>query len=121
MCAEEQMDTLMTIRDDVRAKIMPLQRERVAALTKTVSECAACGDKLAAEIFQMAGRAMARTVLRAFLKTECKEAKILIVGGLTNCSSYWKDEFEKTVHASKVTITQKDLTFAAIKWARERG
>ena len=119
--AEEPMDTQMKIRDAVRANFMPLQRERVAALTKTVSECAACGDEAAKEIFQAAGRAMAKTVLRALSKADCGEARILIAGGLTNCSAYWKEEFEKAVHASKVMITQKDLTFAAIQWARERG
>ena len=64
---------------------------------------------------------MAKTVLRALSKADCGEARILIAGGLTNCSAYWKEEFEKAVHASKVMITQKDLTFAAIQWAGERG
>lgn len=88
----------MVERDKVREGIFPLERERVAAYTKVAAEYARGGDSFAKEIFEDAGVLLAKTVLRAVKRAECKgPTRIFVSGGLTRCIDLWGDAFRQTL------------------------
>ena len=87
----------MIIRDKVRKNFIPLERAKVAALTKVAAEYARNGDTMAAQIFAEAGAHLARCVARGLIAVGLSDAEILVCGGLINCFDLWKSSFEKTL------------------------
>lgn len=120
--AMEDTSLQMVMRDEVRSHFMPLERSAVARLTRVVSECARCGDKMALGIFRDAGCELAKTVIRAMNIAGCKETStILVSGGLTACSDLWKEYFNETLKREKENCTwrigEADMTKGALHYA----
>lgn len=111
----------MIIRDKVRKSFMPLERAKVAALTKVVAEYAREGDGVAAEIFDEAGVHLANCVARGLIAVGLFEAEILVSGGLINCFDLWKSSFEKTLSSFgnnfRYRIGEADMTRGAAFFA----
>jgi len=112
----------MEIRDKVRSHFMPLERSKVAKLTKVAADCARCEDDMAIGIFQDAGKELAKTVIRAMNIADCKKDSVILVsGGITACSDLWKDTFNETLKREKENciwrIGEADMTKGALHYA----
>ena len=96
-CAE--MTTLMRQRDEIRSRLMPLNRRKVAALTPAVADCAAQGDPAAREIFRQAGCALAEIVGAAARKValHTRPGTVLVMGGLLRAGDHWMPGFTATL------------------------
>lgn len=113
----------MALRDRVRAHFMPLERARVAALTRLAAACAREGDKTAQGIFCEAGRHLANTLLRGLHLTHAPEgARILVSGGLVNCFDLWGTAFEAALAGADKHYTYRignaDMTKGALYYAQ---
>lgn len=85
-------------RDDVRSRIFPIERKKIASLAVTVAKHCENGDRDALEIMNAAGREMAEICVHAVNKLLPYKVKCLVVtGGLVGCRKFWQDEFEKTL------------------------
>ena len=88
----------MPDRDKIRGMILPLERKKVAAITKRCAEYARAGDDFSKEIFRDAGEALADTVLRAVITAGGKDsAGIMVTGGLVGCADLWSESFDKRI------------------------
>lgn len=99
--AAETGDRQMQLRDQARAHIgLPLDRARVAALTRKVRQFAEKGDPMAVSILNDAGSGMADTVARTLRACGREEApRVLIIGGVAGLSHLWGDAFDQRLKA----------------------
>lgn len=95
--AADTGDVQMQLRDQARAHIgLPLDRARVAALTKKVRQFAESGDPMALSILNDAGTGMANTVARTLKACGREEApRVLVIGGVAGLSHLWGDAFDQ--------------------------
>ena len=98
LCATQTSALYRDARDTSRERFYPLERKRIAALTKTVAEFAEKGDKTALEIFSYAGEKLAELVLCTAKKLDGEIPAIVITGGLINCRKFWQEPFEYALH-----------------------
>ena len=118
MDAGSAPDCLMTLRDAARTNIRPMDRAGIARFSRICAEAAEQGDRQALEIFSRAGVYLARTCIRALKKASApQDAKILMIGGLANCSAYLGAGFESEIknysHEAVWYSKQVDLTVGA--------
>lgn len=86
------------LRDEVRARIFPLERKHIAAYAKTVAAHCEGGEEDALSIMSGAGKEMAMLVADCAAKLlPHKITKIVVSGGLVSSRKYWQSEFEKIV------------------------
>lgn len=112
----------MFIRDKVRTHFMPLERAKVANLTKIVAEYARNNDYIARNIFHDAGIELAQTVIRGLNLAHSKEnARVLVSGGLIGCFDLWGPSFEQTLNCENRDYTyfigDADMTKGALYYA----
>lgn len=97
---------IMKKRDTVRAKILPLERAKVAAITKTVYRCALQNDEAAGRILETAGKKLGETAIRAIHRVEKGETvTIAFCGGVSETKDFWLASFEKTVRDAGIKAT----------------
>lgn len=85
-------------RDQVRARLAPLDRQHIASLTKTVAEFAQQGDATALEIFRYAGEKLAQLVVCTAEKlTGIPVPAVVVTGGLIHTRAFWGQSFENAV------------------------
>jgi len=83
------------IRDNVRSRIFPIERKRVASYAKTVAKYCEKGEEDALNIMKTAGHEMAYMMSGCIMKIQpFKVRKVAVSGGLVNVRKYWQDEFE---------------------------
>lgn len=98
IAAVEDVSRICQLRDEVRGRIFPLERKRVAAFAKIVTEHCEAQETDALEIMADAGREMGHLAADCVKKLLPYEVTTLAVsGGLVQCKAYWAPEFEKTV------------------------
>lgn len=95
-----EMSTLMRQRDEIRARILPLNRKKIAGLTPTIAACAAQGDPVAREVFAQAGHALAGIVCAAVRKValHTRPGTVLVMGGLLGAGDHWFGGFTDFLH-----------------------
>ena len=118
MDAGSTPDCLMTLRDAARTNIRPMDRAGIARFSRICAEAAEQGDRQALDILTRAGAFLARTCVRALKKVSAPQnAKILMIGGLANCSAYIGAGFESEIknysHEAVWYSKQVDLTVGA--------
>lgn len=118
----ENTEELMLLRDNVRTRFMPLNRASVAKLAKHAAIFSREGDLMATEIFNDAGIALAKTVLRGIKLAGCGDnAKIFVSGGLINCIDLWGNSFNLTLKSESKNYSwytgTSDLTKGALYYA----
>lgn len=92
----EKTDGLVSMRDEIRKGILPLERDKTAAYTRIAAEYARQGDVIALSVFEKAGKGLCDTAIRVLKKTGTLEKPVIAVcGGITNTSELWKASFEK--------------------------
>ncbi len=102
----DDAEKVCAIRDEVRGRIFPLERKRVASFAKTVAAHCQNGEEDALAIMADAGIEMAKIVANSANKLlPHRVQKVAVSGGLVKVNDYWKDEFEKTV-SSTCSINQ---------------
>ena len=121
MRAGSTPDCLMTARDQVRTNIRPMDRAGIARFSRVCAEAAEQGDKQALDILNRAGIYLARTCIRALEKARApKNARILMIGGLSNCVAYLGAGFESEIqnysHKAVWYSKQVDLTVGAYQY-----
>ena len=112
----------MLLRDEVRTNFMPLERAKVAGLTRIAAEFARNGDLFAQKIFYDSGIELAHTVIRGLKLAHSKDnARILISGGLVGCYDLWGASFEETLNKENKGYTpfigDADMTKGALYYA----
>ncbi len=86
----------VSLRDGIRARL-PRAREEIAALTRTVVNCAERGCPSAKKILRDCGREIGGIAAMAARKAGIKVARVLINGGLTLFNEWWKQAYEAAV------------------------
>ena len=113
----------MNIRDSVRSRFYPLERQHVAKYCRIAAECARNGDMMAIEIFKDAGHNLAMTVIRGLKIAGLESAKIFVSGGLVNCIDLWGESFAHTLAEADGTYSYRtgeaDMTKGALYYAMQ--
>lgn len=96
-----EISDICLLRDNIRHRLQPLDRQHIAAFCKTVVKHCEMGEADALSIMHNAGEHLGR------LSSDCalnllpyNVKKIAVSGGLVNCLSFWQDSFEKTVKSN---------------------
>ena len=87
------------MRDDVRSRLFPIERKRIAAYSKTVAQHCERGEADALAIMADAGKKMAELVADGLSKLPGAKPAVGVAGGLVACAKYWQDAFENTFKA----------------------
>ena len=104
--AAQNAGDICLLRDEVRARIYPLERRHIASYAKLVSEFAKRGEKDALLIMEDAGREMAKLTVGCVKKLLPYEAKkIAVSGGLIKSLEFWQNEFEEYIRQNS-SITE---------------
>lgn len=117
----DSYDVIMKKRDEVRSKIMPTERAKVAAISKTVYGCAVNGDAAAIRVFETVGEKLGETAIRAIKRIQ-KNGPITIAfcGGVSETKEFWLGAFEKklsdTVSECIVIFPMTDFALGALEY-----
>ena len=122
----DDYDVVMKKRDAVRSVIMPLERAKVAAITKVVYDCAAKGDEAAKRIFSIVGEKLGETAVRAAKKIQKTEpVTIAFCGGVAETKEFWLAAFERKIREMNVDGTvifpKTDFAFGTLEYTIKEG
>ncbi len=120
-----QTDGLVEKRDEVRKRILPLERDKTAAFTKVAAEYAKEGDLLAVSVFEKAGKGLADTAIRVCKKTGALENPVIAVcGGVANTSGLWetsfKSHFKEFAENFELVFPTTDFARGALMYALDK-
>ena len=117
----DNYDVIMKKRDGIRSKIMPIERAKVAAISKIVYSCAANGDAAALHVFEIVGEKLGETAIRAIKQIQ-KNGPVTIAfcGGVSETKRFWLEVFEKklsdTAIESNVIFPTTDFALGALEY-----
>lgn len=122
--AVENCGDLTRLRDNVRARLFPLERSHIASYCMKAGECSAEGDTVAQSLFIEAGKELAEVVIRTYRKIDLqKPADIIVSGGLVKAKKFWQGAFEgslkEEISVSSIRYEPDGLMKAVIKIAEK--
>ena len=115
LSCSDRTDGLVSVRDEIRKGILPLERDKTAAYTRIAAEYAKQGDAVALSVFEKAGKALSDTAIRVLKKTgTLKNPVIAVCGGVANTSELWKASFGKSFASftDEFTLVLPETDFA---------
>ena len=122
-CATETPAQYKDMRDGVREKLYPLDRQSIASYSKAVYEFAQKGDKTAIEILNYSGKKLSELVICIAKKLSGKISAIVVTGGLVNTRDFWAENFEGDILNSvpdvKINYVSDGLLKGTLKIAKD--
>ncbi len=107
------------IRDKVREKLSPLERQHIAAFTKTVAEFAAMHDPVALRLFDHAGEKLSELVIKTAKKLDITSGTVVVTGGLINARKFWGHRFEAALPGFTVHYVHDGLLYGTYLIAKD--
>lgn len=96
------------MRDNVRARLQPLDRKNIASYTKIVGRFAKMGEADALELLREAGIELGKIIVNTAESLKPYKARgVTVTGGLLNLSEFWKESFEDFVRKNSTVDTFK--------------
>ncbi len=123
ICADGDVTAICKTRDDVRSRLFPIERKKIAAISKSVARHCESGEEDALRIMAEAGEKMAELVADGLKKLPGAKPVVGVVGGLVGCAEYWKSAFEKKIKASfsdAETVYMRDGLIRGVKLLAEK-
>lgn len=107
------------IRDSIRKKLSPFERQHIAAFTKTVADFAQAGDTTALEIFDYAGKKLSELVIKTATKLSITPTSVVVTGGLIHAREFWARSFEATLPNCKIHYVHDGLLYGTYLIAKD--
>ena len=119
-------DELVEKRDTVRSKILPLDRDKIAAYARITTEYAKKDDSLAISIFDKVGKSLADTSIRVCKKIgKFNNITIAVCGGVANSKEFWeasfKEQFSLFAKNYKLVFPETDFAKGALLYALQNN
>ena len=106
-------------RDQVRERLLPLDRAHIASLTKHVATFAEQGDATALRIFEYAGEKLSELVTDTAKKLNISTPTVVVTGGLIHTRKFWASRFESTLPNSPIHYVEDGLLRGTYRIAKE--